>query len=351
VSAAGPAPKIYSYDPAGNTTNDGAASFTYSSRGRLSSVQNSVGTTTFLINALGQRVKKQGPSLGGQPGDGTYYFLYDEQGRLLGHYGSSGIPYHEYVYLGDVPILDIVVANSQTNTTAPYPVITDQTGTPRMMINGTNGIVWRWDSPPFGDVSPVAPGTSTMWSHLRFPGQFYDPQTGLNYNYYRDYDPSTGRYIESDPIGLGGGINTYAYARVNPVGYKDPSGRIVVIVGPPEQQDALRFAYNLVRATRRGEELCRKLEDSPNYYFITPNTPAGHSAEWDRKDTIYLDPNYHPSVETTMGPQEAQTPAILGHELGHAAGAEDNGPGKMNNINQNENPIREELGYPARTRF
>ena len=59
---------------------------------------------------------------------------------------------------------------------------------------------------------------------LRYPGQYYDEETGLHYNYFRDYDPSTGRYIESDPIGLGGGLNTYAYVSGNPLKNSDPYG-------------------------------------------------------------------------------------------------------------------------------
>ena len=60
------------------------------------------------------------------------------------------------------------------------------------------------------------------------PGQYYQAETGLNYNYFRDYDPQTGRYIESDPIGLGGGsYSTYAYANGNPVSPSDPLGLLV----------------------------------------------------------------------------------------------------------------------------
>lgn len=71
-------------------------------------------------------------------------------------------------------------------------------------------------------------GRATFPYNLRFPGQYYMAETGLNYNYHRDYDPLTAKYVESDPFGLRGGINTYAYVEDDPLDGIDPTGRIKI---------------------------------------------------------------------------------------------------------------------------
>jgi RHS repeat-associated protein len=70
----------------------------------------------------------------------------------------------------------------------------------------------------------VTETVAVIENNIRFPGQYEDVETGLHYNYFRDYDPSLGRYVESDPIGLDGGLNTFAYAGSAPVRFSDPLG-------------------------------------------------------------------------------------------------------------------------------
>jgi RHS repeat-associated protein len=108
-----------------------------------------------------------------------------------------------------------------------YYVYSDQINAAREITNAAGAVVWRADTTePFGANLPnenVA-GQGRFIYNQRFPGQYFDAETGLHYNYYRDYDPQSGRYVESDPIGLDGGINTYGYVDANPVSLVDPTG-------------------------------------------------------------------------------------------------------------------------------
>jgi RHS repeat-associated protein len=108
-----------------------------------------------------------------------------------------------------------------------YYVYADHLNTPRVITDGSNKVVWRWDSDPFGadaaNEDPDGDGTKFTYN-LRFPGQYYDKETGLHYNYFRDYEPGTGRYVQADPIGLDGGINLYGYVLGNPLTWVDPKG-------------------------------------------------------------------------------------------------------------------------------
>jgi RHS repeat-associated protein len=96
----------------------------------------------------------------------------------------------------------------------------------REVADASGRAVWLWGGEPFGaslpDENPS--GLGQVSNHSRFPGQYFDAGSGLNYNIHRDYDVVSGRYIQSDPIGLYGGTNTYLYANGNPYVHSDSLG-------------------------------------------------------------------------------------------------------------------------------
>lgn len=113
----------------------------------------------------------------------------------------------------------IATGNVQAKT---HFIHTDHLGTPLAMTDSTQAVTWQAEYTPFGEA--IIDPASTAELNLRFPGQYYDEETGLHYNYFREYDPETGRYVQSDPIGLVAGPNTYAYVHGNPLRYIDPLG-------------------------------------------------------------------------------------------------------------------------------
>ena len=110
----------------------------------------------------------------------------------------------------------VAVPGSRTAAAGPaiYYIHNDHLGTPRVVTDQLRDVKWRADYMPFGE---AIVHTEDIEMPLRMPGQYYDRETGLHYNYFRDYDPAVGRYIQSDPIGLAGGLNTFSYASNNPL--------------------------------------------------------------------------------------------------------------------------------------
>jgi RHS repeat-associated protein len=122
------------------------------------------------------------------------------------------------------------------SATTMYFIHTDHLNTPRAITNGASQVVWRWDhTEPFGaDPANSNPsGLGAFEFNLRLPGQYFDKETNLHYNYFRDYDPASGRYVQSDPIGLGGDINPYSYVASNPLYMGDPLGLFKVNAPAP----------------------------------------------------------------------------------------------------------------------
>jgi RHS repeat-associated protein len=219
TNATGALARVYQYDSVGNTLSDGVRTFTYDSSGRMGTAQLGI-ITSYAYNALGQRVRKSNAN-------GTTYFVYDEAGHLLGEYDQAGALIQELVWLGDIPVASIRT-NDSGNGVGVFYIHTDHLNAPTKLTRSTdNAIVWRWDHDPFGNGAPNDDPDGNglfLTFNLRFPGQYFDAETGLHYNYFRYFDPQSGRYITSDPIGLEGGLNTYAYAYGNPLSIDDPFG-------------------------------------------------------------------------------------------------------------------------------
>lgn len=124
----------------------------------------------------------------------------------------------------------------QTTTKAVYFIHNDYLGTPRVLTDGNKKITWRWNADPYGSTAAngdVDGDGQVVTFNFRFPGHYYDAETQFHYNYFRYYEPSTGRYLTSDPIGLNGGINTYSYVSGNPVNSTDFYGLAESTITPP----------------------------------------------------------------------------------------------------------------------
>ena len=246
-STAGVLSRSYSYDQAGHVTGYAGSTLTYNRAGRLTAVQVGTAAATLAINALGQRVSKSSAN-------GTTLFAYDEAGHLLGEYSAQGQLIEETVWFGDTP-----VATLQPNGSGGVNVFyihTDHLNTPRRISRPIdNVVVWRWDSDPFGAAAANedADGDGTVFAYnLRLPGQYFDGETGLNYNMARDYDPAVGRYVESDPVGLrGGSYSTYAYAGGNPLTLSDPLGLSTFVNFPSDKEAVMKAAIEQAKQTVR----------------------------------------------------------------------------------------------------
>lgn len=212
--------------PANYLIGSGSWTFTYDNANRLSAVQNGATTVaTYRVNALGQRVSK---NVGGS----ITYFMYDERAHLIGEYDTAGKLVQETVWLDDLPVATLRPTGGSGNPTPIniYYVHADHLASPRAVTRPSdNAVMWQWDNlDPFGAslANENPSGQGQLRYGIRFPGQYYDTETGTHYNYHRDYDPTTGRYEQSDPIGSRGGINTYTYVISDPISGADPKGLV-----------------------------------------------------------------------------------------------------------------------------
>jgi RHS repeat-associated protein len=149
----------------------------------------------------------------------TQRYAYDENNRLVGEY--TGATKRDTIWMNEVPVA--VVDVSGTTSTESY-IHADALGTPRAVSNSGGTTIWTWayKGNPFGESLPASTGGFTL--NLRFAGQYADAEAGKFYNQFRDYDQATGRYLQSDPLGLRAGFSTYSYVANGPLGLVDPLG-------------------------------------------------------------------------------------------------------------------------------
>jgi RHS repeat-associated protein len=130
------------------------------------------------------------------------------------------------VWRDETPVA-VIEAGPSAGQERVYYLHADHLGTPRRATDQAKRVVWRWESDAFGTTAPEEypdRDGQKVAVNLRFPGQYFDSETGLHYNYFRDYDPGTGRYVQGDPIGLAGDINAYTYVNNRPFDFADPEG-------------------------------------------------------------------------------------------------------------------------------
>jgi RHS repeat-associated protein len=202
----------------------------------------------------------------------------------------------------------------------------DQIGTPRVITRPSdNAVVWKWDNTdPFGANTPNEDPSNTGITfkfNLRFLGQYYDQETGTHHNYFRDYDPTIGRYIQSDPVGLKGGINTYGYVEGDPVSAVDPYGLTSLVPGsatpkyncmawglgittswiqpanPDDSPNTVPPKYGCTKTSCQGQCPCEKnivkiFEDTKNPWGWHVMKKACGSSKWTSKNGatgLYID--------------------------------------------------------------
>jgi RHS repeat-associated protein len=206
-------------DANGNTTGDVIGGNTYglayNSRNRLGLAQLNESTVgTYTYNALGQRIGKVTST--------TERYGYNEDGQLIGEYGATN---RDYIWLGSLPVavVDNTINGSVTTSTVNY-ITADQLNTPRAVTNSAGAVIWQWayQGNPFGEQQPTS--TAGYVLNLRYPGQYYDAETGTNYNMFRTYEPATGRYLQPDPLGQAAGPSLFVYVGSNPLSHIDPLG-------------------------------------------------------------------------------------------------------------------------------
>lgn len=202
--------RTFDYDANGNITHDAGADnnrvFSYNTNNRMESVTVNGQTTHYSYNAKGQRVSKQTAE-----GDVVFY-IYGHNGKLLVEITNDQIS-KQYIYLNGQLV-------GFTQNEQLYNVFTDHQGRPEIVTDASAATVWQAKNNAFGRTLLI----ENVELNIGFPGQYFDQEKQSWYNGHRDYDATLGRYLQSDPIGVRGGLNTYLYGNANTLMFTDEMG-------------------------------------------------------------------------------------------------------------------------------
>lgn len=241
-------------------TKSGSTNITYTSTGGM----NAVGTTTMTYNKANQLATTTAFGTTNTYGydafsqrltskAGTANALihqYDQDMNLIETAGGSGVAITDYVYLDGMPIAQI-----KPSTSTIYALHTDSIDTPLRGTDPTQAVVMTANYAPYGAVTP----TGTVTTALRRPGQFLTDTSPFYRNGYRDNYPLLGRYLEVDPIGLNGGLNTYLYAEGNPLKYVDPLGLQATLIFEATAVTCARYSGACISAALATAQAAKKL--------------------------------------------------------------------------------------------
>jgi len=317
----------YEYDATGNIIKDDKHTYSYDGRNRLTAIDNNV---TYQYNYDNKRVSKTVNGV-------KTYFIYDGH-MLIGEYqlNLSDQSRQEMVYLNSTPIATVTPKGT-------YRIYSDHLDTSRRVAtnNQEAEVLWEWESKPFGESlanEDVDQDGKAFTLNLRFPGQYFDSETKTHYNINRDYNPVTGRYIQSDPIGFDGGVNGFGYVGGKPIGAVDLEGlaersNIRFYIGGKkfyingignEYKTEVKTSVIKIMGTSRGLEMLKELNSRKFFFlwetsftiFLTGNATLSQ----DNSDAISLNPTYRPRIElNSIGNfKKASLTRVIAHEFGHA---------------------------------
>jgi RHS repeat-associated protein len=221
-------------DNAGRVVDDGQYRYQYQAWGRLSTDSNPQGKPLvhYAYNAWGERIMAQAEL----DQDNTHYYLYDHQQRVA-ELDESGNVIQQYLYVNESPVavINSPTAPTEVNQEGIIAIHTDRRHAPMMATDEQGKVIWQAEYDAWGRVIPaslkVERGNLNQSNQansfnlaLRLPGQWQDQATGLYYNYQRDYNPESGRYLTPDPLGFPDGADPYAYVNNDPLNKLDPLG-------------------------------------------------------------------------------------------------------------------------------